>query len=271
MKVAGAAHQGDGSVSLTATLDARRTLLSLCLEPEVPECESLIGRVAAKGFRGSVDEICNRDTLAWVLLNELPVIALLSGYGTLYSGQLATPLAADFIDGLPVDICAGWAESGSMMVHIRSHREVPTPDGPEAPSNSTGWHAMPELSTGTLRRQRIIERRGNQIWAMFRDSYARGDQSTAVLHEYTLDATLEPGTEYSGDLGAESERITTCVATPRVLPWGECPGAAKSADRLVGHRLRDVAELVRRDLVGTTTCTHLNDILSSLPQAEQLV
>ncbi|MGP0032275.1 MAG: DUF2889 domain-containing protein [Acidimicrobiales bacterium] len=254
-------------------------LTSLTLAPEDPECAALVGRLVGRGFRSLVDEVCEPGTLPWGLLTELPVVALLSGYGTLYSGQLAAPVTDRFIRGVPVDICAGWAGTGFMMEHIKAEHEVPTPDGPDVPLDSAGWHAMPDLAPGALRRQRLIERTGNEIWAMFRDSYARPDGATSVLHEYTVSATISgidpddhPSDDPDGDAGdrRSSERISACEATPRVLPWSECPGAAASAGRLVGQRVVDLRSLVRDEFMGTSTCTHLNDLLSSLFQASRL-
>ena len=48
---------------------------------------------------------------------------------------------------------------------------------------------MADLAAGALRRQRLIERTGDEVWAMFRDSYAGTDGITSVLHEYTVKAT----------------------------------------------------------------------------------
>jgi hypothetical protein len=109
-----------------------------------------------------------------------------------------------------------------------------------------------------------------------------------VLHEYTVKAIVsdDSSDDISGDgkddgqdegqgddggAGDGGSRIVACVATPRVLPWSECPQAAASAGRLVGQRVGDLRALVRDDLVGTSTCTHLNDLLSSLFQAGRLV
>jgi hypothetical protein len=119
---------------------------------------------------------------------------------------------------------------------------------------------MPALAPDSMRRQRLIERDGSAVWAMFRDSYARPDGVVTILHEYSVRATLT----------ADGTRIASCTATPRVLPWAECPSAAASAGRVVGHRVRDLRALVRDELVGTSTCTHLNDLLASLSQADHL-
>jgi hypothetical protein len=276
LELRGVAVDPSGSASCRALVDARRELISLDLEPNVAGNDALVGRVVGRGFRSAVNQLCRPGTLQSVLLSELPVGALLSGYGSLYSGLLPTPLSDAFMDRLPVDVCAGWAVSGSLMVHVRKEREVLTPQGPIPPADSSddstgdgsGWHDMPALAAGSLRRQRLIERAGTDVWAMFRDSYAQPHGVITVLHEYTVAATLT-GDEAAA--AAEGMRIASCRATPRVLPWAECPQAALSAERLVGRRLGDLRALVRDDLVGISTCTHLNDLLASLAQAEELV
>ncbi len=284
-ELTGVARQGDDTASCRATLSADRALVLLDLVPDSPWSAGLVGRLVGRGFRAAVDQVCEPGSLRSVLLTELPVVAMLAGYGTLYSGLLPGPLSDQFIDGMPVDVCAGWAEAGSMMVHIRGQREIPTPDGPEVPTDREGWHPMPDLVAGALRRQRLIERTGDEVWAMFRDTYARPDGTTSVLHEYTVKALVSDdssddisstgdgdGRGRRGDSGGYGGgRIVACVATPRVLPWAECPQAAASAGRLVGQRVGDLRALVRDDLVGTSTCTHLNDLLSSLFQAGRLV
>jgi hypothetical protein len=78
--------------------------------------------------------------------------------------------------------------------------------------------------------------------------------TSPVLHEYSLTATIDAATDTLHD----------CIAVPHVLPWDECPLAAVSAQRLDGERLDSVRDLVRRELRGTGTCTHLNDPLGSL-------
>jgi len=274
----GAAVDPHGAAaSCRAVVAADRGLLSLEADPVIAGSDMLIGRPVGRGFRALVDSLCPPGTLASVLLCELPVAALLSGYGSLYTGHYPSPIPDSFLDHLPVDICAGWVASGSFMTQIRSSRDMPTPAGPVSPGDGTGdgigdgigdgggtgaaWHAMPPLEPGSMRRQRLIERDGSAVWAMFRDSYARPDGVVTVLHEYSVAATLTPG----------GQRVAACVATPRVLPWDECPGAASSAGRLVGRRVADLRALVKDELVGTSTCTHLNDLLASLSQADHLV
>ena len=61
--------------------------------------------------------------------------------------------------------------------------------------------------------------------------------------------------------------MLSCSATPRVLPWLECPAAAASAARVQGRPVGELRALVKEELVGISTCTHLNDLLASLAQA----
>ena len=71
---------------------------------------------------------------------------------------------------------------------------------------------------------------------------------------------------------ADTGVIVESRATPRVLPWQECPGAVASAR---ANRRNDVAGLALpgspRTKSGTSTCTHLNDLLRSIADAEALI
>lgn len=281
MELSGAAADPGGAATCRALVQsiAGRELISLELSPDVPGSQRLLGRLVGRGFRAAVDEICQPGTLESVLLSELPVAALLSGYGSLYTGAFPSPIPDAVLEGFPVDICAGWAAPGSFMLQIRSTREMPTPHGPVAPAlldsdlGPDAWHDMPELPPGSMRRQRLVQRSGSDIWAMFRDTYAVLDGPPTILHEYSVTATVSGGGEHGDHGGGEhgEDVVTSCVATPHVLPWGECPNAAASARRLVGRRLGDLRAMVKDELVGTSTCTHLNDLLSSLSQAGVLV
>jgi hypothetical protein len=58
--------------------------------------------------------------------------------------------------------------------------------------------------------------------------------------------------------------VVEATATPRVLPWFECPEAAASAGRLAGRTLKSLRAGVRAEFLGASTCTHLNDMLRAL-------
>jgi hypothetical protein len=285
------------TASCHAIVAPDRSLASLEVSPDLPASQSLLGLMVGRGFRAAVDELCTPGTLPSVLLCELPVAALLSGYGALYSDHFPSPISDTFLAGLPVDVCAGWAEPASVMLRIRAERIIPTPDGPLTPDWSDShpgeeviddrsgsgdesgagegaWHDMPALEPGSMRRQRLIQRDGDEVWAMFRDSYARPDGPVTVLHEYSLAARLsteEVEGDGSGPGSRSRSRVLSCVATPRVLPWAECPLAAASAARVEGQLVGDLRRLVKEEMLGTSTCTHLNDLLASLSQVDALI
>jgi hypothetical protein len=264
----GAARHHDGSTaSVHATLAADRTLRALELDPDLPGAHQLIGHNVGRGFRAAVTPLTEPESLPAVLLLELPVAAFLSGYGSLYIGSMPGPLSDESIANMPADICAGWISDGVMMGHTRDDRMVPTPDGPSAPLGiDDQFHPMPPLAPNTMRRQRLLSRHEDEVWAMFRDTYARPDGQVIVLHEYTITATLEP--IWPGPLG--SSRIRSAYPTARVLPWPECPLAAASAERIAGHPVEDLRRLIKQEFTGISTCTHLNDLLASLAQVDSL-
>ena len=57
----------------------------------------------------------------------------------------------------------------------------------------------------------------------------------------------------------------------RVLPWDTCPAAVASAPALDGTPVRDLPARVRAELVGPSTCTHLNSTVRSLADVAALV
>jgi hypothetical protein len=151
-----------------------------------------------------------------------------------------------------------------MMVSVRAGGGVPVTVGPDAPRwqdeqalDPLAWHELTVLPVGAMRRRRLIDVRPGDPWsvqAMFRDTFVDEDGRESILHEYSVSALVD----------ADDHRFLTCAAVPRVLPWAECPVAAASADRLVGRDVATVRDLVRAELRGTFTCTHLNDLLRSL-------
>ncbi|MDO8389722.1 MAG: DUF2889 domain-containing protein [Actinomycetota bacterium] len=254
------------AATVAATASATRVLQQLDITPHRPAADALIGRVVGPGFRDALArclpaEMAASTPLA-LLLDDLPVAALISGYTYLYGDSLP-----QHTDGPAVkaDICSGWRSDGTMLVAFREKGAIPTPVGPpttplESPDDPLGWHPIGELGLGAMRRRRLVDvspgDTADELWvqAMFRDTYVGFDGVETVLHEYTLTAVA----------AADTLVIRSCDAIPRVLPWVECPVAAASAWKLVGHPTTQVRSLVRTDLRGTSTCTHLNDLLRSL-------
>src|SRR6202034_545073 len=71
-----------------AGLDAERRLRSLTTQPPAPGAVDLLGLVVGSGFRSALPRAVGYDSTArpplYLLLDDLPVAALISGYAFLY-------------------------------------------------------------------------------------------------------------------------------------------------------------------------------------------
>ena len=252
--------------------------------------ESLVGLAVGPGFRARVDEALPGEhltgSLRYLLLDDLPGAALVSGYAMQRAGIFDSPPdarpspEADRMTGVMAsiqlaneDLCAGWARDSAMMVAVRATGVIPTPMGPSAPvlelpGDPLAWHAMDPLTPHAMRRRRRLDvvagdRPGatHLLDVHFRDSHVDADGVETVLHEYAVEGAVD---DAAGQVASVSARA-------HVLPWMECPGALASAGRLAGMDLAGLRKQVRRELTGTSTCTHLNDMLRSLSDVTVLV
>jgi hypothetical protein len=275
------------SAEVEATIDyaEAQRVTAISSTPDIPSLQHLIGRSASTGFRAAIDtavtghDVDGRGVVGRVvyqLLDDLPVATLISGYapqharaqaGTWSDERKRTPLQRTAPEGLAMlqqaDLCAGWKAGGTIMQGF-AENNPPVVTGPDAPSLDDGddplaWHELPgPLPVQGMRRRRRIDvsTTDDRAWAIdahFRDSY-RDDEGETVVHEYTVVALVD----------AESSTLLAAEATPRVLPWFECPEAAASARRLAGRTLDTLRAGVRAEFLGATTCTHLNDMLRAL-------
>lgn len=266
----GQVHVADeASLAAEVHYDGSRSLRSIELSPSRPRSDELLGRSVASGFRAAATEVLSLadvgGTLA-LLLDDLPVAVLIAGYANALDSS--RPLSELSSYTPKVDLCSGWRSGGTMMLAIDAGRPLPLAVGPEAPdlrgSDAVGWHAVEDLPPSGMRRCRridVVDGEVLEVDAMFRDSYVDPDGRQTVVHEYELHATLD----------REDLVVLDIEAVPRVLPWTECPHAAASVVRLVGSCTDDLAAQVRADFVGTSTCTHLNDLLRSLAGVRALV
>jgi hypothetical protein len=130
----------------------------------------------------------------------------------------------------------------------------------ESLDDEQAWHAMAPLPPDPTRRRRRLDVLASgpsglhAIDAHFRDGHVDGDGHETVVHEYAA----------GGSVDARRRLIVDLWARALVLPWKECPAAVASAERLQGTSFDDLRLRVRRELVGTASCTHLNDTLRSL-------
>jgi hypothetical protein len=261
------------SATLSATVELiSRVVRHVEVTPPVAATSRLAGAPAMSGFRAAADkaapELRRARDLRYTLLDDVPVATLISGHALSAANLLGDVTKSGY---LPVaDQCAGFASDGQLLTSLKDGGTV-TPTGPPAPDLDHGddpwaWHQVPPLPIyGMRRRRRIdVQERGVGlvgIDAMFRDTYVRSDGVETIIHEYTLDAVVDTQTGI----------IVESRATPRVLPWQECPGAVASAARITGMTLQDLHLRVRQELSGTSTCTHLNDLLRSVADAEALI
>ncbi len=265
-----------------------RTIVSIDSVPVLDGLDSLIGMTVGPGFRAKVNEVMPDErvsgSLLYLLLDDLPGATLVSGYamqraglfdeaGSPPSGPARRPVDMATAQLAAVDLCAGWASDSAMMVTIRTKGVIPTPMGPTAPTlepvdDPSAWHAMGPLAPHAMRRRRRLDvlapgvpGDGYRVDVHFRDSHVDSEGVETVLHEYSVDGAVD----------AAGGRVVDMAARAHVLPWTECPGAVASAGRLAGMSLAGLRSQVRRELTGTSTCTHLNDMLRSLSDVPVLV
>jgi Protein of unknown function (DUF2889) len=262
-----------GSATLSATIELMaRAVRQIEVTPAIAAMSRLAGAPAMSGFRAAADalapELRQARDLRYTLLDDVPVATLISGHALSASNLLGDVAKSGY---LPVaDQCAGFASGGQLLTSLEEGGSV-TPTGPQAPDLDHGddtwaWHQVAALPRSGMRRRRRIDIHEESagrigIDAMFRDTYVRSDGVETIIHEYTLAAVVDTATGV----------IVDSRATPRVLPWQECPGAVASAARITGMTLQELHFRVRQELFGTSTCTHLNDLLRSVADAEALI
>jgi hypothetical protein len=249
-----------------------RALTDIETDPELPELSALLGVSVSSGFRGRLDEatpgLRERGSVLYQLLDDLPVATLVSGY---VLGAAGVVRPGHFAKHRPTaDLCAGWRTGGTIMIDIERIGTAPVVTGPVAPQlgdpdDPVGWHAVEPLPIWAMRRARRldvwIEPSGTIVLdSLFRDSCVGADGVETAIHEYTVAGTVDP----------ETMSFLEIAATPHALPWVECPVAAESADRLVGHPVSDLRSFIRTDFTGISTCTHLNDQLRTLADVTTL-
>jgi hypothetical protein len=247
------------------------SLRSLDTDPPRPALAAVVGANAGAGFRGKVlaadPAVADEAGLLHQLLDDVPVTTLVSGHAwgaeTERRGDRTAPAGRSFFGR---DMCAGFADGGTLMNRVDEVGKPPIVTGPAAGELRTddpwAWHDLPALPPHGMRRARrtdIVPGDEPRVDVLYRDSYARPDGLETVIHEYIV------------ELRFRDREIHTIRATPRVLPWVECPAAAASAERLVGVPLDGLRTHVRKTFVGTSTCTHLNDTLRSLEDVPGLL
>lgn len=265
------AHQ-----SMTVRIDPLRTIAAIDAKPSRRGLAELIGARGGGGLRAAIDEAVADDralhTPLALLLDDIAGASLVGGFAWSrhrddWMGGYAAPSSGD----APVPpaqrrvmlgICSGFRpgssallDDGTSIAGGHAVQQVPPLTDPDDP---LGWHPLEPLASVGLRRARRLDvwREGDQyaVQSHFRDSMRDPEFEEVAVHEYDIDATIDVTTQ----------QITSLVATPLVLPYPECPGAAPHVGWLVGQPLADLRLRVLEILRGPDCCTHLNDALRAL-------
>lgn len=272
----------------TARIDfiGGRVLTEISVTPDRPALQALVGLRVSSGFRSAVaaadPRLSAEDGLLNLLLDDFPVATLVSGHavGAGLAGPRRDALSLSGTGagasgqpqsgrtGFQRDLCAGFADGGTIMNDIDATGRPPVVTGPSAPPLATGdhlgWHETGRLPPHAMRRSRRMDVTPGPLASvdvLYRDSHVDEDGTETIVHEYTVSATVDTADGV----------VASCIATPRVLPWVECPAAALSAGRLAGQPVSGLRRHVRDTFLGTSTCTHLNDTLRSLEDIPALL
>jgi hypothetical protein len=260
--------------SMRALAGMDRTIRSVESWPAAPRLHELEGARAGGSLRARlgdvVPELRAAGTPLYLLLDDLAGASLIAGFvWGLWRERL--PELADLPGKLPArtmqGICSGFRPGASSlnadgtMSGITHQIQVVPPLAD--PDDGWSWHGLATPPPMAMRRARRIDvwQDGGElrIDAMFRDSAWEPDGVEVAVHEYHLEAE------------ATLDGVLTAVrADPRVLPFDECPLAARNVDRMVGVALRDFRLEVLARIQDTDCCTHLNDALRSLAEVPVL-
>ena len=265
--------------SLRAQVGQERTIDGIEVSPVRQEIRRLIGSRGGGGFRKMIDEVLPGEreagTALYLLLDDIAGSTLIAGFAWSRTSVDWTERAR--LAGIELDetdkfhanmenICSGFQTgSSALTMEARSgHNVAPVPPLGDV-TDPWSWHEPAPHPEVAMQRARRIDvwLDGNDIGidAMFRDSCWTPDGTEVAVHEYRLDATVDPRTML----------VTSVTAEPRVLPYAECPGAAPNVVRMIGAPVADLRKEVLVRLRSIDCCTHLNDALRSLAEVPVLV
>lgn len=250
----------------------RRTVTALRSNPTDSRLQQLVEASAASGFRAraaeAVPDQLENGSLLYLLLDDVPVSALVSGHAVVSGGVQSASGRTGYTP--TADLCSGWRTGGTIMLEIQKSGSAPNVTGPETPDivnpdDPLGWHELATLPPHAMRRARRLDvvMDGSDIVldSHFRDSHVDADGQEQTIHEYNVSVWVDP----------ESLRVLEVAATAHVLPWVECPHATQSAEMLVGRSVSELRTFVRANMTGIDTCTHLNDQYRSLTDLTALI
>jgi hypothetical protein len=252
-----------------------RTIEDILAEPARPAIGRLIGSRGGGRLRGMLGEVVPEERAAgtplYLLLDDISGATLIAGFAysqwttNWMSPAPGQPSPRRRMEG----ICTGFQPGSSALDSDGSgrstHRIMPVQPLPSE-ADPVGWHHLDDISEVSMRRARRIDVRLSdagdvmEVDAMFQDSATTPAGGRIAVHEYRVEATADPATG----------TLLSVSADPRVLPYQECPLAARNVDRLVGTPLPAMRAAVLDRLKGIDGCTHLNDALRALAEVPVL-
>lgn len=275
---------GDGARVLAwdriqATLSAERIVEAIACQPARRGLQQIVGTRVGGPLRRALDDALSDERAAgsplYLLLDDFAGVSLIAPWARQHwPAQGADPprpprARGHVIRGERVGpregVCIGYA-SGSSALRTDPPTQPNCADVlPLTLSDDLlGWHALPQFEGMSMRRSRRIDvwRDGDEIRvdAMFQDSASTPAGTRKAVHEYSLEVGAD----------ARTSRLTRLLATPRILPYPECPAAAQNIDRLIGVPLSELRAAVLEHLPKTLGCTHLNDALRALAEVPMM-
>ncbi|MFT5222684.1 MAG: hypothetical protein ACI867_000989 [Glaciecola sp.] len=258
-------HEVLDEASITGHLDVERAMVHLAMSGgEVPH--ALIGQAALPGLRGLVTQhVHDVSTAASAVLLDLGIGGTLAAYGRMQAGRKAGQSTAQvvrpgIVDRLG-DSCRGWARDGAVVRNLLAGVQQPRSLPPVViDPDQQQWHDLGPLPPGWVRRRRRIDvatrNDGTTILAAFRDSWVDDEDIQHSLHEWELHLELDV-----------HSTVVHAQATPRSLPFGSCPLVASEVPGILGVPIDGLRHRTRDVMGGVHGCTHLNDLLSTIPLA----
>lgn len=263
------------TAELSVAISPEREVQSLSLEPGPDHLQELAGVSAGRGFRRALAAAfaADRDPhgLGYFLIEDLPTAGLISTFALSRRPELLDAFyeisrrPASQIEG----VCSGY-RSGGLAIRARAaglnlDQNIAIVAALADDDDPLAWHDLRVPSDVAMCRRRRLdvwaEADHYRVNAMFRDNTWEPDGDESIVHEYELTATVD----------ATTLTLTSLEATPRVLPYPECPMAVDELQRCIGFDVAGLRTSILDTLRGIDGCTYLNDMLRSLAELPTLL
>jgi Protein of unknown function (DUF2889) len=257
---------GEGQYRIKAS--PMREILEIAAFPDHANTQEIVGirgggasRIALGRIMGTI-----RGTPLYQIMDDFAGASLVSGWVlSVWSDDWVKQMRESSSEQMRhkmTNICTGFAEGATSLTADggpdssgQSKTEVGELVNPNDPQ---GWHDLPHQEGPRFRRARRID-----VWLEeglihcdvgFQDSGPSPQGPRMAVHEYQVAVSVDPA----------NMTVKSLKATPRILPYRECPGAVANIHKLIGHRVASFRQDVLETLPGILGCTHLNDVLRAL-------